>query len=220
MGGHGPKVAEIDVEGPESCDDDEVRQDESPTPGPGAPEAATQVGDIDADLNGKRSRQGLANRDRLAHLLLGEPFAVVDQLTTLHLADQGNRAAKAKKSKAEEIAHQLADPAAWNGRCRRRHPRPPPVVTVAIDCPLPPHPCGGRSCVIARTAARGADVSFRGYIVRTASPRCPNGSPPYRCRHNARPPRRSPCDRRARTYRAPAPAGRPPVSWCGQPPID
>ena len=98
-GGHRPKVAEIDVECAESGDDDEVRQDESPTPGPGAPEAAAQVGDIDADLNRKRSRQRLANRDRLAHLLLGEPFAVVDQLT-LHLADQGNRAAKAEKSKA------------------------------------------------------------------------------------------------------------------------
>ena len=95
--GHRLKVAEIDVERAQRGDDDEVRQDEGPSAGPGAPEAAAQVGDIDPDLNRQRPRQRLADRDGLAHLLLGEPFAVVDEFA-LHLADQRHRTAKTQES--------------------------------------------------------------------------------------------------------------------------
>src|SRR5258707_75038 len=48
----------------------------------------------------------------------------------------------------------------------------------------------------------------------------PSPLPPERCRLRARPPHHSPYDRRARTCRAPALAGRRQVSWCGPPPID
>src|SRR5258707_9850664 len=85
--GYRLEVAEIDVESSQRRDDDEVGQDEGPAAGPGAPETAPQVRHIDANLNGKRSRQRLANRNRLPHLLLGEPLAVVDQFA-LHLAHQ------------------------------------------------------------------------------------------------------------------------------------
>ena len=124
-GGHRLQVAEIDVECAQRGHDDEVRQDEGPAAGPGAPEAAAQVGDVDADLNRERSGQRLADRDRLAHLLLGEPFAVVDQFA-FHLADQRNRAAEAETAEPQEVAHQFADPAFWND-CRRRHFQAPPA---------------------------------------------------------------------------------------------
>jgi len=75
----------------------------------------------------------------------------------------------------------------------------------------------------ARTVDRplqAADASFRGCTDRTASLRSPSGLPPCRCRHSVQRLHRSPYDRRARTYRARAPAGRRRVSWCGPPPID
>jgi len=62
---------------------------------PGAPESAAQIADIDADLDRQRSGQRLADGDGLAHLLLGQPFALGDDFA-LHLADQRNGAAEAQ----------------------------------------------------------------------------------------------------------------------------
>ena len=106
-GGDRLQVAEIDVKRAECGDDEEVRQDERPAAGPGAPEAASQVGDVDPDLDRQWPRQRLADRDRLAHLLFRQPLLVVDELS-LHLADQRHRPAEAEAAEPEEIAHQLA----------------------------------------------------------------------------------------------------------------
>ena len=124
------QVAEIDIESAQGSYDDEVRQDEGPAAGPGAPEATAQVGNVDSHLNCERPGQRLTNRDRLAHLLLGEPFAVVDQFA-FHLADQRNRAAKTEATEPQEVAHQFADPAFWND-CRRRHFRPRSMCDVLL----------------------------------------------------------------------------------------
>ena len=123
-GRHRLQVAEIDIECAQRGHDDEVRQDEGPASGPGAPESAAQVRDINAYLNGERSGQRLADRDRLAHLLFGEPLAVVDQLP-FHLADQRDRTAEAEAAESQEVTDQFADPAFRNDRCpRHRGPRP------------------------------------------------------------------------------------------------
>src|SRR5262249_44748153 len=73
---------------------------------------AAQIGDVDADLDGERAGQRLADRDRLAHLFLGEPAFVGDELA-LHLADQRHRPAEAEEAEAEEIEDELRDGAAW-----------------------------------------------------------------------------------------------------------
>src|SRR5690349_23129258 len=80
------EIAKIDVQSTESGDDHKVRKDESPAADPGAPKTAAQIGDIDSDLNGERSRQRLADRDGFAHLLFAEPATLGDELA-LHLAD-------------------------------------------------------------------------------------------------------------------------------------
>jgi hypothetical protein len=64
----------------------------------------------------------LADGDDLPHLLLGEPFLVVDQFA-FHLADEGYRSAKAEKAEPQEVADQLADPAAFTCRCHILPPR-------------------------------------------------------------------------------------------------
>src|SRR6266576_3670691 len=118
-GGYRLQVAEIDIESAQCGDDDKVRKDEGPSTGPGAPESAAKIRNIDADLNCERPGQRLADRDGLAHLLLREPFAVIDQFT-FHLSHERNRAAEAEKSQAQEVPHQLADLATWDC-CSCRH---------------------------------------------------------------------------------------------------
>ena len=54
--GHPRQPSEVDVERAERRDDDEVRQDERPAAGPGPPEAAADVRDPDADLDGEGAR--------------------------------------------------------------------------------------------------------------------------------------------------------------------
>ena len=92
-GRHGGKVAEMDVERTESGDDDEIGKDEGPATSPRAPKAGAQVGDVDADLDGERSRERLTYRNGLPHLLLGQPFPVTNKLS-LHLADERDGTAK------------------------------------------------------------------------------------------------------------------------------
>src|ERR1700730_2769007 len=106
----GGKVAEMDIERTQSGDDDEIGKDEGPATGPRAPKAGAQVGDIDADLNGKRPRERLTYRNGLPHLLLGQPFPFTNKLS-LHLADKRNGTAEPNEPQPQEIGHHLADAA-------------------------------------------------------------------------------------------------------------
>src|SRR5207302_227841 len=102
------QIPQVEVERAERGDDDEVRQDECPTAGPRAPEAGTKVRNVDADLNGQRSRHGLTDRNGFAHLLLGHPLFVGYQFA-FHLADQRDRAAEAEQAEPQEIPDDFAD---------------------------------------------------------------------------------------------------------------
>jgi hypothetical protein len=113
---HWLQVAEVDVECSKSGDDHEVRQDEGPASCPCAPEAGAQVGDVNADLDRERTRQRLAYRHRLAHLIFRQPAALVRQFAP-HLTDQRDRAAEAKQAKAQKVVDHLPDPAARRLRC-------------------------------------------------------------------------------------------------------
>src|SRR6266545_4051600 len=99
---------ESDVKRPERRHDHKVRQDERPSARPRPPEATANVRDPDADLDRERTRQRLAYRDALAHLVLGEPPLVADQLA-LHLADEGDGAAEAEEAEPEVVPDELAD---------------------------------------------------------------------------------------------------------------
>jgi hypothetical protein len=109
----GLEVTEIDIEGAERGNDDEVRQNECPASRPRAPEAGAQVGDIDTNLNRQRPRQGLTDGDGLAHLLLGHPATLADEIA-LHLADQRHWAAEPEEPKAQEVGYDFGDAAGWN----------------------------------------------------------------------------------------------------------
>src|SRR6266446_10807787 len=91
-GGYRLQVAEIDIESTQCGDDDKVRKDESPATRPGSPKPATEIGNVDANLDRERPGKRLADSDGLTHLLLREPFFFIDQLA-LHLADQRHRSA-------------------------------------------------------------------------------------------------------------------------------
>src|SRR5438105_15268224 len=103
-------TCEMDVERTQSRDDDEIGKDERPATGPRAPKAGAQVGDIDADLNGERSRERLTYRKGLLHLLLGQPFPFANKLS-LHLADKRDETTEPEQPQTEAIGHHLADAA-------------------------------------------------------------------------------------------------------------
>src|SRR5438876_308690 len=106
--GDGRQPFEADVERPERGDDDEVRQDERPASGPRAPESAADVRDPDADLDGERSGEGLADRDPLAHLLFRQPLLLADELS-FHLTDQCDGAAEAEEAETQVVLDELLD---------------------------------------------------------------------------------------------------------------
>ena len=110
---HRLQVAEIDVERAERGDDHEVRQDEGPAAGPGAPEAAAQIGDVDADLDRERPRQRLADRDGLAHLLLRRATSCRRPAR----APSGRPARPGRRSRAARAAGSSA-PVRRSGRAR------------------------------------------------------------------------------------------------------
>ncbi len=110
----------LDVKGAERRDDHEIREDKGPTSGPRTPESGTQVRNIDADLDGERSRQGLADRDRFAHLLFGQPFALGHKLA-LHLTDKRHRSAEPEQAETQKISDDLAD-SAVRRCCCNGHP--------------------------------------------------------------------------------------------------
>src|SRR5712672_1271460 len=117
--GHRLEVPEIDVERAQRCDDHKIWENESPTAGPCSPEAAAQVGDVDAHLNGKRPRQRLADGDGFAHLLARQPTTLRDQLA-FHLSHKCDGSAKAQQPQAQKVDREFADAAA-SGRCLRVH---------------------------------------------------------------------------------------------------
>jgi hypothetical protein len=100
------QAAEVDVERAQQRDDHEVRQNECPAARPRAPEAAAQIGGPDADLDGERAGQRLADRDALTHLALRHPAAIADQLA-LHLADEGDGAAEAEQPEPQVVANEI-----------------------------------------------------------------------------------------------------------------
>src|ERR1700757_4041617 len=104
------QAAKVHVQRTERRYDEEVRQNECPSSGPGTSLAATQVGDEDSHLDRERPREGLADRDRFAHLFPGEPAALGDELA-LHLADERHRTAEAEQTQAQEVAHEFPDAA-------------------------------------------------------------------------------------------------------------
>ena len=105
---HAFQVAEMHEERAERRHDQKIRQDECPTASPGPPKAAAQISDEDSDLNGERPGQRLADRDRLAHLLAGQPLALANKLA-LHLADKRHWPAEAHEAEAQEIKGQVSD---------------------------------------------------------------------------------------------------------------
>src|SRR5579885_3701578 len=96
-------------------DHHEIRQDKGPAAGPGAPEAAAQIGDEDPDLDGERPRQGLADGDGVPHLLAAEPALLCYEFL-LHQTDERHRPAETHGSEPQEIADELGNAAC---RCRR-----------------------------------------------------------------------------------------------------
>ena len=100
----------MDVERAERRDDHEVRQDERPAAGPRAPEAAAQIGDVDADLDRERPRQRLADRRSPRASPPREPAALGDQFA-FHLSDQRDRTAETGGAEAqEERVSSIRDP--------------------------------------------------------------------------------------------------------------
>ncbi len=89
------EVAEVDVERTQGRYYYKIREDEGPSARPGTPGPSSQIGDINADLDRERSRQRLADRDRLAHLFFGEPFPFGDEFA-FHLTDQSHWPAEPK----------------------------------------------------------------------------------------------------------------------------
>jgi len=105
---HRRQPAEMHVEGGQRRHDDDVRQDERPPSGPGAPESAADVGEPDADLDGQRAGQGLADGDALPHLVARHPLPIGDELA-LHLPHERDGPAEAEEAQAQEVEDELAN---------------------------------------------------------------------------------------------------------------
>ena len=72
------------------------------------------VRDPDADLDRERAGERLAHRDGLAHLFLGQPAALGDELA-LHLTDEGDRAAETEQPEPQEVSNEVANRNALGG---------------------------------------------------------------------------------------------------------
>src|ERR1700722_1357514 len=118
--GDGFEIAEIDVKRPKRGNHHEIRKDEGPAADPGPPETPAKIADVNADLNRKRPRQRLADRDGFAHLLFREPAAFADQFA-LHLSDERNRPAKTDRPQTQEVEQQLRQPPVWRLHRPVRH---------------------------------------------------------------------------------------------------
>src|SRR5262249_37745954 len=106
---------------------------------PGPPKAASQVRNINSDLNRERSGQRLAYGNGFTHLVFGEPATLGDEFT-LHLADQRNRTAETQQSEPEKIQKQLGQRATFY--CHLHcHRFPPSLVrdrtAVEVLSPIP-----------------------------------------------------------------------------------
>jgi hypothetical protein len=107
---HCRDVVKIDIEARRCRDEQEVWQNERPAAAPCAQKrrAGRRCKSQPEMAN---ARQGLANGDCLAHLLLGHPAALSTDELVLHLADERHMAAEAEQ-KAKEITDDLRDAAA------------------------------------------------------------------------------------------------------------
>src|SRR5262249_45696393 len=81
------EITKIDVESTQSGDNHKVRKDESPAAYPGAPKTATQIRNINCNLNGEWSGERLADRNGFTHLFFGQPAPLGNKFP-FHLADQ------------------------------------------------------------------------------------------------------------------------------------
>jgi hypothetical protein len=54
-------------------------------------------------LGGERARHRLAHRETLLELLFAEPASLLDEVS-VHVADEGDRAAEARAAELEEVA--------------------------------------------------------------------------------------------------------------------
>ena len=153
-GGDRLEIAEIDVERAQCRDDEEVRQDESPAADPGTPEPAAQIGDVDPDLDRERPGQRLADGDRFAHLLLGQPSTLGDDFP-FHLPHERDGAAEPEQAQAQEIQCKLAQVRPGQrhrcGRTRFWHRLVAPCMVEALVCGsrhrLQDPDCGRRAAV-------------------------------------------------------------------------
>jgi hypothetical protein len=107
----------MDVGSAEHGDDQKIRQDKGPAAGPRSPEPATQIRDKDPDLDREWAREGLRDRDRIAHLFFREPAFLGDQLF-FHQSAERHGTAKTERAQAQEIGHDFS-----YGATRRRDRR-------------------------------------------------------------------------------------------------
>src|SRR5262249_21771462 len=107
-GGHRWEPAEMYIEEAQHRDDDKVRQDEGPPPGPGSPKAAAQIGDEDPHLNSQGPGHGLTHRNGLTHFLPRQPLALPHQFS-FQLPTQRHRPTKAERAQPEVIPDEVPD---------------------------------------------------------------------------------------------------------------
>ena len=86
--------------------DRERRQNEGAAGDPGAEDAATDVPDVDSDLNRQRTRQGLADCEAFEIPVSREPLPPLDQVV-LHDRDESRGASKPEGAQPEKVRHEL-----------------------------------------------------------------------------------------------------------------
>src|SRR2546428_4560105 len=122
------QAAEVDVERAQRSHDDEVRENERPAARPRAPEAAAEVGEPDADLDGERARERLADRDALTHFFLRHPALTAHHLA-LHLTHESDGTAETEEAEPQVATDAVADLHAVVRRFRLR-----PRILPAGEC--------------------------------------------------------------------------------------
>src|SRR2546422_1428243 len=112
--------------------DDEVGQDEGPTPRPCSPEPSPQIGNVDPDLDGEGPWQRLAHGDSVAEFVFRQPLSFFDQFF-FHLPAERDWSSKTERPEAEVIAHQVSDPHSGN-TVVSLHTSPSPVCSTTTAC--------------------------------------------------------------------------------------
>src|SRR5207249_7523631 len=78
-GSHRRQTAKIGVQGAQRSDDDKIGENEGPPTSPGSPETATQIRNIDSNMNRQRTGHRLTHSDALAHLVLRKPLFLLNE---------------------------------------------------------------------------------------------------------------------------------------------